>query len=90
MFCVCCAGGELRAAGQVGGSQADAGEAGHPAACCQENVQADGHSAQQDALLQCKSIFQWLTHCGALVDLGRKKSARYFIFLMARISSHMV
>ena len=53
------AGGELRAAGPVGRSQTDAGEAGHPAAGCQEHVQADGHAAQQDALLQCKIIFPW-------------------------------
>lgn len=52
--CVCCAGGELCAAGQVGRSQTDAGETGHLTACCQEHVQADGYLAQQDALLQCK------------------------------------
>lgn len=57
MFCVW-AGGELCAAGQVGRSQTDAGEAGHATACCEEHVQADGHSAQQDALLQCKIIYQ--------------------------------
>lgn len=54
VLCPVCAGGELRATGQVGRSQTDAGEAVHPAACCQEHVQADGHSSQQDALLQCK------------------------------------
>lgn len=40
-----CAGGELRATGQIGRSQTDAGEAGHPTACCQKHVQANGHSA---------------------------------------------
>lgn len=48
------AGDWLRAAGQLGQSQTDAGETGQPASCCQEHVQADGQSAQQDALLQCK------------------------------------
>lgn len=54
VLCLVCAGAELRAAGQVRRSQTDAGEAGHPAACCQKHVQADGLSAQQDAFLQCK------------------------------------
>ncbi len=58
LTCFVSAGSELCAAGQVGRSQTDAGEAGHPAACCQEHVQADGHSAQQDALLQCKITYQ--------------------------------
>lgn len=52
------AGPGLCAAGQVGRSQADAGEAGHPSACRQEHVQADGHPAQQDALLQREIHFQ--------------------------------
>lgn len=51
VLCLAWAGGELCPAGQAGGSQADAGEAGHPTARCQEHVQADGHSAQQNALL---------------------------------------
>lgn len=45
VLCLVCAGGELRAAGQTGRSQTDAGEAGHSTACCQKYVQADGHSA---------------------------------------------
>lgn len=48
------AGDWLRAAGQLGQSQTDAGKTGKPASCCQEHVQADGQSAQQDALLQRK------------------------------------
>lgn len=48
------AGDWLRAAGQLGQSQTDAGETGQLASCCQEHVQADGQSAQQDALLQRK------------------------------------
>lgn len=48
------AGDWLRSAGQLGQSQTNAGEKGQPATCCQEHVQADGQSAQQDALLQCK------------------------------------
>lgn len=59
VLCLGSAGGELCAAGQIGGSQTDAGEAGYPAACCQEHVQADGHSALQDALLQCKKMIPY-------------------------------
>lgn len=60
MICVWpCAGGELRAAGQAGGGQADVGQAGQPESSCQELVQTHGQSAQQDALLQRKIMFSW-------------------------------
>lgn len=53
------AGCELHPAGQVGGGQADADEASCSTSCSEEHVQADGQSAQQDAILQCMkcSIF---------------------------------
>lgn len=58
MFCLLCTGGELCVAGKTGRSQTDAYKTGHSAACCQKDVPADGLSAQQDALLQCKIPMQ--------------------------------
>lgn len=54
LLTVSLAGDWIRSAGQLGQSQTDAGEKGQPATCCQEHVQADGQSAEQDALLQRK------------------------------------
>lgn len=53
------AGCELHPAGQVGGGQTDANEASCSTSRSKEHVQADGQSAQQDAILQCMqfSIF---------------------------------
>lgn len=52
------AGGELHPAGQVGRGQADADEAGRSTSRSEEHVQADGQSAQQDAILQ-RMIFNF-------------------------------
>ena len=80
VLCLGSAGGELCAAGQVGGSQTDAGEAGYPAACCQEHVQADGHSALKDALLQCKKMipYSWYSE---LVHTRFDLSCKYHYFI---------
>lgn len=51
------AGSELCFTGKVGRSEADAGKAGNAASCVQKHVQADGQSAEQDALLQGDSRF---------------------------------
>lgn len=48
------AGCELHPAGKVGRGQTDADEAGGSTSRSKEHVQADGQSAQQDAILQCR------------------------------------